>query len=191
MSFITGTQDEILYTLTAPVTANTYTTQRIISAPNTQARCIIPAQFFSYMGVGKALMIKGYGTIGATTGSNNFTAVLAWDPTPGTIGTTLATMATAVTVTASVTGAGFSFEAMVTCQAVSGTALTLQVDGFMNIGVVAAGTVSTAPQTIYFDSNVATLNSEASAAVELLGTWSASNAANTTTLKQFTVFGLN
>lgn len=191
MSFITATQTELLYALTAPVTANTYTTQRVISAPNTATRCLIPAQFFSYNGVGKSLLVKGAGTIGATSGTNNFTAVLGWDTTPGTLGTSLVTMANAVTVTASVTGAAFNFEAMITCQAVSSTALTLQVDGFFYIATVAAGTVSSATQEIFFDANVATLNSEASAAVELLGTWSASNAANTTTLKQFLVFGLN
>lgn len=191
MSFITGTQAEVLYTLVTPVTANTYTTQRIISAPNTAPRVIIPAQFFSYNGIGKMLYVAGQGTIGATTGTNNFTAVLGWDPTPGTLGTSLVTMANAVTITASVTGAGFSFEAWITCQAVSASALTLQVDGVMRIGVVAAGTVSTGSQTIYFDNNVNSLNAESSASIELLGTWSASNAANTTTLKQFMVAGLN
>ncbi len=191
MSFITGTQAEVLYSLATPVTANTYTTQRVISAPNTAPRAIIPAQFFSYNSVPKVLYVCGQGLIGATTGTNNFTAVLGWDPTPGTLGTSLVTMANAVTVTASVTNAGFSFEAWITCQAVSNTALTLQIDGFMNIGVVAAGTVSTAPQEIYFDGNVNSLNAEASAAIELFGTWSANNAANTTTLKQFMVMGLN
>lgn len=192
MSFLFGTQTELIYALGTPVTANTYTTQRVISAPNTAPRAILPAQFFSYLSGGnKGVLVKGAGTIGATTGTNNFTAVLGWDPSPGTLGTALVTMANAVTVTASLTGGGFNFECMITCQNVSNTSLTLQMDGYMNIGVVAAGTVSTAPQEIYFDANVATLNSEASAAIELFGTWSANNAANTTTLKQFMVFGLN
>lgn len=191
MSNLRGYGAELLYTLTTAVTANTYTSQRVISAPNTQPRAIIPANYFASDSLGRALCVEGYGTIGATSGTNNFTAVLAWDPTPGTIGSTLVTMTNAVTVTASVSTAGFNFRAMITATNVSGSSLTLQTDAVWNMGAVTNGTVSTAPQTVYTSNSIASLNAEALAAIELLGTWSANNSANTTILKQLFVWGLN
>ena len=66
------------------------------------------------------------------------------------------------------------------------------MDGVFNIGVVAAGTTSSADVHNYFDNSAVTaLNNESQAAIELFGTWSASNAANTTTLKQLWVYGVN
>ncbi len=45
MSFYTGTQVEVLYTLPAAVTKNTYTTQAVFSAPTATATvATIPAE---------------------------------------------------------------------------------------------------------------------------------------------------
>ena len=106
MSFITGTQTELIYALPTPVTANTYTTERVISSAVTAAtpRCLIPGNFFGYNGIGKGLYITGSGLVGATSGTNNLSLRLTWDPTPGTAGTTLAQFLTTYTVTASTDG---------------------------------------------------------------------------------------
>lgn len=197
MPFISGTQSDKFYNLLSPVTQNTYTTARVISSASTPAapRCILPAGYFGSNpnGVGRQLLVKGYGTVGATTGTNNLTLALALGTTPGTVGTTIVTMLNAYTVTASMSGGGFSFEAwlMVTANIGGATGLTIEADGDLKIAVVAAGTSSTAPNTVYFSTSTASLPGEAAAELQLVGTWSASNAANTTTLKQFCVIGLD
>jgi len=197
MSFLTGTQVEHFYTLLAPVTQNTYTTARVISAAATPAapRCIIPAQFFASVpnGTGRSLLVEGFGTVGATSGTNNLTLALALGTTPGTVGTTIVTLCSAITITASMTGGGFNFKCklQITANIGGSTGLTMEADGWVNVGVVAAGTLSTAPQQVFVSTSTASLPGEASAELQLVGTWSASNAANTTTLKQFDVYGMD
>ncbi len=191
MSFYTGTQCELLYSLPAAVTKNTYTTQAILSATSAASRAIVPGGFFSSVpnGVGRVLYLKAQGTV-ATTSAATLQMVLLWDPTPGTIGTTLATPWPTLAPTAAVTCC-WDLEAWITAQAVGGAGLTLQTNGRLWMSVVASGTLSTANQSIMFNSNTTGLNSEAQAAIELAGTWSASAAGNTTTLQQMQLFGLN
>lgn len=191
MSFYTGTQAETLYSLPAAVTKNTYTTQAVTSATTSAPRCIIPAGFFSAVpnGVGRALYGKVSGSI-ANTAAATFQGVIAWDPTPGTLGTTLATYWPTLAPTAAVTSV-WNLEFYITCQAVGQAGLTLQFNSEFTQSVVASGTLSTAPQTVLNRATLTGLNSEASAAIELWGTWSASNALNTTTVDQYLLLGLN
>lgn len=191
MSSYTGTQAELLYALPAAVTKNTFTTQAVISAPNTQARAVVPGGFFSSVpnGVGRVLKLEARGTV-ATTAAATLAVVLGWDPTAGTLGTTLATPWPTLAPTAAVTCL-WELEATITAQAVGAAGLTLQTNGKWVQSVVASGTLSTAPQTIYFQSSSTALNSEAQAFIELWGTWSASAAGNTTTINQMLLYGLN
>lgn len=191
MSGFTMTTTELLYSLGAPVTKNNYTAQAVFSAGTSQARAIIPAGFFGAVpnGIGRALLLEAGGSV-ANTSAATFNAVLGWDPTPGTLTTTLATPWPTLAPTASTTCV-WSLRALITAQAVGQAGLTLQCNGEWKQSVVASGTLSTAPQSIMFRSNSTGLNSEAQAAIELWGTWSASSASNTTTLDQFDLFGLN
>lgn len=88
MSFYTGTQAELLYTLPAAVTKNTYTAQAIISALTASAPvATIPANYFMNppaSGPGKAVYLKAWGTIANTAGAT-FSPAFGIDPTPGTI----------------------------------------------------------------------------------------------------------
>src|SRR5690349_9501121 len=104
MSFYTGTQCELLYSLNAAVTKNTYTTQAVFSAAAAQPKAVVPAGFFSSNpnGVGRALLLKAAGTI-ATTSAATFAGALGWDQTAGTVGTSLGTFFPALAPTAAVT----------------------------------------------------------------------------------------
>ena len=73
MSFLTGTQNELLYSTIATGTQlNTFTTEDNLQ--KTLAPVIIPAGFFYNAGAtGKSLKVKAYGRAGITTGAPTFT----------------------------------------------------------------------------------------------------------------------
>jgi hypothetical protein len=191
MSFYSGIPSELLYSLPAPVTKNTYTTQAVFSAPTTEAVAMVPANFFggNPNGIGRALRLSASGSI-ANTSAATFNFVLGWDPTVGTLGTTLATPWPTLAPTAATTCVWW-LEALITSQATGSAGLTLQTNGFLRMSVGASGTLETANQEILFRSNSTGLVATAQAAIEFWGTWSASAAGNTTTLDQFILAGLN
>lgn len=194
MSFFTGTTKELLYSLPAPVTKNTFTSNAIITAPGNTAvpRCIIPANFFGSnpTGVGRTLHGRITGTA-ANTAAATMVITLIWNPTPGTIGTTLATPWPTLAPTAAITSL-FETEFHIVATAVGGTTgLTLHTSGRWWQSVVATGTLSTANQQIMFQTSTASLNSESQAELALALTWSASSASNTTTVQQFQLYGCN
>jgi hypothetical protein len=191
MSGYTMTQTEALYTLGAAVTKNTFTSNAIITATSAAARALVPQNFFAAVpnGIGRGLYGHMEGTV-ATTAAATVAITLIWDPTPGTIGTTLATPWPTLAPTAAVTCL-WSLDFWITAQAVGAAGLTLQCNGEWRQSVVASGTLSTAPQTVKFQSNTTGLNSESQAEIALAATWSASAAGNTTTVQQFDLFGLN
>jgi hypothetical protein len=186
VSFITGTQAELLYNLAAAVTNNTFTTQRVISAPNTAQRAIIPAGFFSYS---DGLMVKAWGTVANAATAATFANVLAWDPTPGTIGSSIASFP-ALAPTASTTCV-WELEAWIGQYAIGATGLTLQCNGKWRQSVVATAVFGTANTEAMFRTQLTGLNSEALAAIELWSTCSVSNAGATITVEHLDVFGLN
>lgn len=186
MSFITGTQMELLYGLPSAVTNNTFTTQRVISAPNTLPRAIIPAGYFTYS---DGILVHARGTVANAATAATFANVLAWDPTPGTIGSNIASFP-ALAPTASTT-CPWELEALITQYALGGTGLTLQCNGKWRQSVTATVVFGTAHTEAFFRTQLTGLNSEAQAAIELWSTCSASNAGATITVETFNVFGLN
>ncbi len=200
ISFTTGTQVEQLYSLPAAVTKNTYTTQAILSAPAATANiCKIPGGYFSGSDpnpVGRTLYLKALGSI-ATTSAATFSPAIALNTTPGTIlATWNTTIYTAVAPTAAVT-AQWDLEVWFTCQQSGDLAgLTLQMNGKWTQSSVASGGALTATTVSGFDgavfaSNLTGLTPATTYFIELLGTWSASAAGNTTTLQQMFLWGLN
>lgn len=190
MSGYTLTQGELYYALPAPVTKNTYTTQAVISAiaSSSVPRCLIPALYFNT--VGKSLTLYAAGTLANTAGAT-FVLAAGLDAAAGTIagtgGGTLITSA-ALTPTPAVT-APFEINLDITCQAVGNLGTTLQVNGNATAGNAASsGAWSAGVQASKFAVNVTGINNEIPLFLELFGTWSASNAANTTTLQQFKVY---
>jgi len=192
MSFYSGIPSELLYAQPAPVTKNTYTTQAVFSAPTTESVALVPANFFggNPNGIGRQLLLEASGTI-ATTSAATFNMVVGWDPTIGTLGTTLATPWPTLAPTASTTCPWF-LHLPIEAQAVGSAGLSLQCNGFLRMGVVASGTLSTANQEVLIGGALSTgLVSTAQAAIELWGTWSASAAGNTTTVQNMILAGLN
>lgn len=184
---------EQIYELPAPVTKNTFTTQAPISAAGTTSipRCMLSANFFSL--IGKSLFARARLSI-ANTAAATFVLAAGLDSTAGTIagtgGATLFTLA-ALTPTAAITTV-LDLEMDITCQAVGNLGTTLQCNGKATVSSVASsGAWNSTAQVAYFGNNLTGINNEISLFLELFGTWSASNAANTTTLQQFKVYGEN
>lgn len=180
------TQAELLYGLPAAVTNNTFTTQRVISAPNTMPRAVVPAGYFTYS---TALLLKAWGTVANAATAATFANVLAWDPTAGTIGSSIASFP-ALAPTASTT-CPWELEAWITQYAAGGAGLTLQCNGKWRQSVVATATFGTANTEAMFRTQLTGLNSEAQAFIELWSTCSASNAGATITVEHFDLLGLN
>lgn len=194
MSFFTGTNTELLYSLPAAVTKNTYTTQAVFSALGASAPvAAVPANFFGSVpnGVGRSLYLKAMGTI-ATTSAATFAVSLGFDTTVGTLANGTTVMAATAPV-AAIT-APWNLEAWYTATAVGNTGgLTIQVNGRWVMEGVASGGVApaTALAVGFSGSFTATTGAAVAYFIELFGTWSASAAGNTTTLQQMFLFGLN
>jgi hypothetical protein len=185
------TQPELYYSLPSAVTKNTYTTQAPISAIASSSipRCMIPAEYFSV--IGKSIHFEANGTI-ANTSAATFVFAAGLDAVAGTIGGTGgATLFTApaVTPTASTTCL-WTMEYDIVCQAVGSLGTTLEIDGEIDLSTVATNTWQTSgtKQLLMNQSTLTGLSNEINLWLELFGTWSASSASNTTTLKQFKVY---
>jgi hypothetical protein len=195
MSFLSGTQDEALYTLPAAITKNTYTTEAAFSGViGTNPVCKLDGNAFRNgvpNPVGRSLYLVCRGTI-ATTSAATFAVNLGFDPTAGTKANSVAVMSATAPV-AAIT-AGWTLEAWYTCTAFVTSQMTLQVNGHWIMEGSASGgaAVATALRTAFSGSiSGATMDPRVDNYIELFGTWSASAAGNTTTLQQMFLFGLN
>lgn len=196
MSGISGQQAELLYSLPAAVTKNTYTTQAIWSAPAaTVPVCKVPGGFFALPDpapAGRALWLKAMGSI-ATTSAATFAPVLAANTTPGTIlATWNAAIYAATAPTAAVT-AQWDLEAWITCQQAGDLAgMTWQVNGkWVQSSVASGGVANATGWSAQFAASWTGMTPATTYYLELLGTWSASASGNTTTLQQEFLWGLN
>ncbi len=193
MSFTTGTQAELLYSLGASVTKNTFTTiAAITGVAGTNTLCSIPpgwATNDSPNPVGRSLMLEIWGTI-ANTAAATFAANLNVNPTVATSTGNIA-VNTAYTPTTAVT-APWHLKAYFTITAFATSTMTLQVNGEQRYESVATGGApTTTAQCAGFQGTIASLDPRVQQYVELFGTWSVSNAANTTTVQQMFLWGLN
>lgn len=190
MSFITGTQTELLYAQEATSTKATFSTQAIISATSSNPRCILPANFWQYQGIGRSIMIEANGVF-STTVTPTLALALCFDTTPGTINAGTTFTGPAVTTASSVTNACWSMELQCVAQTVGSAGSTVQIDGTFLIGTVAKNTNTAAAINTTMVSTTVSLNSEVSYCIELAATWSASSASNTISVTNFFVFGCN
>lgn len=194
MSFTTGTQAELLYTLTSAITKNTYTTQAAFTGVlGTNTVCNIPAGWLTSGSVpnpvGRSLLLEVWGTT-ATTSAATLAVALGLDPTGGTINQSIA-VAAALAPTAATT-CPFYCTAKYTCTAYATSTATYQVNGTWRVESVASGgTPSASAQCSGFSGTHAGVDPRVINYVELFGTWSASAAGNTTTVQQMFMWGLN
>jgi hypothetical protein len=190
-NYLGGPGPELYYSLPAAVTKNTFTSQAVISAPGSGSipRCMIPAEYFSQ--VGKSIHFEANGTI-ANTSAATFVFAAGLDAAAATIGgaggATLFT-APSLTPTASTTCL-WTMEYDIVCQAVGNLGTTLEIDGELDVSTVATDVWQTSgtKQLLMNQSTLTGLNNEIPLWLELFGTWSASSASNTTTVKQFKVY---
>lgn len=192
MSFISGTQAELLYTLNSAVTKNTYTTEAAFSGvAGTNTVCSLPAGYFAVDNpnpVGRSLYLTATGTIGAT-GTPTLAVNLGFGTTAGTKANP-ATVFAATTI--GTTTAVWSLEAWYTCTAFATSTFSLQVNGRWSQEIVASGAALANSQvSSSFSSSLTGMDPRVQFYIELFGTWSVSNAANTTTLQQMFLWGLN
>jgi hypothetical protein len=205
VSFLTGTQCELLYSMPASGSAVTAAVITVMSGSTAaNPAYALPANFFSPQtgtAPGKALLLKGGGSWATATAARTTAFTVGLDTTAGTLGITLAKTGTLTTVVQA-TAAAFDFEVMVTmtAQGVGATAGTLNAVGWVEYGVAnnaATGTFGTyssnnasrfmigTPQT------AVTFNTLTSYYLEVFNTWDATTNAPTITLTNFYVFGLN
>jgi hypothetical protein len=192
MSFITGTQAELLYALPAAVTKNTYTTEAALSGVvGTNTVCTLDPYYFRVdpNPIGRSLYLKAEGIIGNTAAAT-FALALGLDTTAGTKANGV-TCNAAYTPTSGVT-APFHLEAWYTCTAFATSTFSMQVNGrIIYESVAAGGAPTTTAQAAGFQGLITGMDPRVQFFIELFGTWSVSNAANTTTLHQMLLFGLN
>jgi hypothetical protein len=193
VSFTTGTQAELLFSMPASVTKNTYTTiAAITGVAGTNEVCSIPAGLFgpNPNPVGRSLLLEVWGTI-ANTAAATFAMNINVNPTAGTSTNNLA-INTAYTPTASVT-APWRMRAYLTCTAFATSTFTLQANGTVTYQTVASGgAVQTAcPQADFTGTFATSMDPRVQQYVELFGTWSSSSSSNTTTVQQMFLWGLN
>jgi hypothetical protein len=192
MSFITGTQAELLYNLNTAITKNTYTTQAAFTGVlGTNTVCAIPPGFLLYGNptpVGRSLKLEVVGSV-ANTAAATFAVALGMDVTAGTIANSIA-VATAYAPTAATT-APFRVEAWYTCTAYTTSSATWQVNGRYYQEAVASGGAPSASALSVGFIGTQTGDPRVAQYVELFGTWSASAAGNTTTVNQMFLWGLN
>ena len=193
MSFLTGTQAELLYSLSAPVTKNTYTTEAAFTGvAGTNTVCKLPAGYFlndNPNPVGRSLYLVVRGTI-ATTAAATFAVNFGVDTTAGTKANST-TVYAATAPTAAVT-APWKFEAELTCAAFATSTFSLQVDGTWTQEAAAAGAALNATAWSASATSLLTgIDPRVDLYLELFGTWSASAGGNTTTVNQFKLFGQN
>lgn len=199
MSFLTGTQAELLYAMPATggsITGTVSTASTNVLTPAggaTTPGFQLPAYFFqdSY-GIGKSLLIQGGGTLlnGPATQTVRFSLYL--DTQLNVQGTLLAAtgLFSPFGTTVSQTGA-FMFEVLITCTSV-GTAGTLNTIGRLFTGQ--SGNTATAATGVTMLMNAAsqpTFNNSTAYFIDMFCNFGATTTTQAATLTNFLVWGLN
>jgi hypothetical protein len=193
MSATTGQQMELLYSLTSAITKNTYTTEAAFTGVlGTNTVCKVPAGLFMNdvpNPVGRCLQLDVQGTI-ANTAAATFAVNLGLDPTAGTKANSItvyaATAPTAATTTL------WHCHAKYTVTAFATSTFSMQVNGFWTQSAIASGAaLATTGLRTDFQALITGMDPRVDNYIELFGTWSASNAANTTTVQQMFLWGIN
>jgi hypothetical protein len=199
MSFVTGTQAELLYCLPVTGASNTGTNSTSsgalisLTGGNTTPAYFLPAYFFQdTYGIGKSLLIQGGGVLLNGPATQTVRFALYADTTIGTQGTLLcATGAfSPFGTTVSQTGA-FAFEALLTCAAV-GTVGTLNTIGRLFTGQAGNTATNPAGATILMNSATQpTFNNATGYFIELYANFGATTTTQAVTLTNLLVWGLN
>jgi hypothetical protein len=193
LSFTTGTQREVLYTLPSAITKNTWTTEAAFTGVlATNTVCALPAGWLLNdvpNPVGRGWKLEAFGTI-ANTAAATFAVNLGLDPTAGTKANSItvyaATQPTAATTTV------WQCHAWYVCTAFATSTFSAQVNGFWTQSATATGAaLGTGGLRTDFQASITGVDPRVANYVELFGTWSASSASNQTVVQQMLLYGDN
>lgn len=207
MSYVTGTQCELLYAMPASGAAVTAAAATIMSGTTAANPPYgLPAGFFSQQsggGPGKSILITGGGwyTVGSTAVTNTFKVGLNTTQNTAAIAVTLGATGAWTTV-ASQSNVEFNFDLWVTATAPgkAGTNGSFNCTGKLFIGqannaanptLQTIGAQWATPIMIGAPQTAAAFDPTVTQYVEMSSTWSATTGAPTVTLTNFYVFGLN
>lgn len=195
MSFITGSVVETLYASTAPgLTKTTFTTEAQLNTTATmgvQAKLLPDFWESSPRAIGRGVRIEASGVLGCT-GTPTIALRVRGGAAANITTTPLLAGSGAVTLASGLTAVGwkFSVDMFLSSIGANGANSTLTGQGYLLIGGAAAAmwpvfVGEASPGT------VATLDTSIVNYLNFNAAFSASNAANTVTLNQLTVYGLN
>lgn len=197
MSFLTGTVTELLYaSTTVGATKNTFTTEAQLNPTASMGvQAHLPPDFWlpNNNQIGRGIRVVARGLLGTTTSAPNYTFNLRGGAAGNITTNPLLAGTGAVTMAASLTNVAWewSCDLMLAAIGAAGANSTLQGQGMLFVGgvsgapypVVGGGTVPTTTVTNVDTSITNYLNFNVAC--------NTSNAANTVTLNQLLVFGLN
>lgn len=193
MSFITGTQTELLYSLGSSITKNNWSTiAAYTGVAGTNTLCSIPPGWAvndNPNPVSRALSLEVWGTI-QNTAAATFANAINVNPTVAT-STGNITVNAAYTPTASVTAPFYLF-ARILVTAFATSTMTLQINGVVRYESVASGGApTTTAQEAGFTGSISSLDPRVQQYIELFGTWSVGSASNQTVVQQMFLWGMN
>jgi hypothetical protein len=193
VSLTTGIPLEQLYSLSASITKNNYTTQAAFSGVlGTNTVCKLPGGWLandSPNPVGRCLILDVSGTI-ANTGAATFAVALGLDPTAATLANSI-TVYAATAPTAAITTL-WNLRVDYTCTAFATSTATFQVNGFWTQSAIASGAALAATGLrTDFQGTQAGFDPRIDNYIELWGTWNAASASNTTTIQKMNLYGSN
>jgi hypothetical protein len=152
---------------------------------------VAPANFWlpSY-GIGKSLLVKAYGVLSTTSGTNALTLGVSGNATQGTYNSSGIFAATAaVNQTASLTNVPWDLEVLITCTATGASGAFLS-DGIMHVYPTASTLLASRISSSTANPNTAvTITTEQAYYIELFALWSA--ASNSLTVYNLATFGIN
>lgn len=195
MSFLTGTNTELIYNSTAPSAAkNTWTTEvqcNDVATMGVQAH--LPPDFFlpTPGQVGRGLRIKAAGILSSTgTPTYTFTVRLG---AAGSTSTAIVLGSPAMTTGSGVTNQYWQFEGdiVLTTLGAAGTNSTVRGTGYFLSGGLAAPYIYPMWGGAATPGTVATVDTSITNYINLNIACSASAAGNTVTIHQLMIFGLN
>jgi hypothetical protein len=189
MSWITGTQTEALSANSAVSTAFTGTSAAAIQMASGAGYC--PANFFlpSYS-TSKSILVKAFGVLSTTTGTNALTLGVTGNTTQGTYNSSAIFGTTgAINQTASLTNVPWDLELLITC-VTGGSSGTFLSDGIMRVYPTTSTLLAERCSSSTANPNTAvTISTQSAYYIELFALWGA--ASNSLTVYNYTVLGLN
>jgi hypothetical protein len=197
MSFLTGTQAELLYAMPgsggAVISTATTGTGQLLSGGSsaTLPAYSLPAYFFpNTYGAGRSILIEGGGSYSTGSATKTLNFGIFADTAIGTSATAIATTGAIVDI-ASITNGAWMFQVLLTCTAV-GTSSTVNAVGTFTWGAGNnAATTTSGTYMIGAPNSAVSLSNATPYFLEVFAWWSATTTSQTITMTNYLIWGLN